>query len=358
MKKNLLVLCCCMVLALISLNQSIADVTKRTHLQGSVVDRNTGQPIHFVNVFLSNTMIGTTTNQNGNYDMPNVPFGTYDLIVSMMGYHTEVIQLKLFDEQIKIVDIRLRQKLLEFPEIQVEAKSDRVWEKNYMMFKREFFGKTGNAEKCEIINPGVLNFVENKEDDVFIATAPVPLELINNALGYKILCVIRTFRIQGTRLEYYVEPKFENIVPENQDQQKQWLKNRVATYRGSIRHFFHSLINDRLFEEGFVMWSLLGNMKHPIRGDELEKLYSETDIDSEMKIHLPRLVEVKYMREYDDVKNREKQISRMEVLLDSFDIARAGYIVDHKPLVQHGYWSYERIADLLPYEFDVENPEK
>ena len=358
MKKLIPKIIWCLLFICININFSFADVTKRAHLQGSVVDRNTGKPIHFVNVFLSNTMIGTTTDRNGKYNMSNVPFGTYDLIISMMGYHTEVIQLKLFDKKIKIVDIRLRQKLLEFPEIQVEAKSDKVWEKNYIKFKREFFGNTGNSEKCKIMNPGVLNFVLNKEDGVFSASAQVPLEVVNNALGYKIFCVIRTFRIQGTRLEYYVEPKFENLITENQDQQKRWLKNRVAAYRGSIRHFFHSLINDRLFEEGFVIWSLLGDMKHPIRGDELEKLFSKTDIESEMKIHLPRLVEVKYMREYDDVKNRENQISRMEVLLDSFDIAKAGYLVDHKPLVQHGYWSYERIADLLPYEFDVNHPEK
>lgn len=60
------------------------------NLSGSVTDRNSGEPLVFVNVFFEETDIGTTTNENGYFSMSEVPFNKGILKISMMGYETIV----------------------------------------------------------------------------------------------------------------------------------------------------------------------------------------------------------------------------------------------------------------------------
>ena len=56
------------------------------NLFGSVTDRNSGEPLAFVNVFFDETAIGTTTDENGYFSMSAIPFDQGILKVSMIGY--------------------------------------------------------------------------------------------------------------------------------------------------------------------------------------------------------------------------------------------------------------------------------
>lgn len=55
-------------------------------LRGKVVDN--GKPLSYATVALVGTPYGTSTDEEGNYLIPNVPVGTYQLRVSMVGYET------------------------------------------------------------------------------------------------------------------------------------------------------------------------------------------------------------------------------------------------------------------------------
>ncbi|MEY4935805.1 MAG: hypothetical protein RIS64_2164, partial [Bacteroidota bacterium] len=54
-------------------------------LRGNIYDKATGEPLAYVNVFLKETALGTTTNQDGFYSL-NVPVGTYTVSISFVGY--------------------------------------------------------------------------------------------------------------------------------------------------------------------------------------------------------------------------------------------------------------------------------
>ncbi len=55
-------------------------------IEGVVKDSLTGEPLPGVTIILKGTNLGTTTDIDGHYVIPNVPPGKYDISVSFMGY--------------------------------------------------------------------------------------------------------------------------------------------------------------------------------------------------------------------------------------------------------------------------------
>ena len=58
---------------------SIFVFGENTSISGFVREKNTGEPISYANVFLSNKSFGSATNQDGYFVVSNVPFGNYEL---------------------------------------------------------------------------------------------------------------------------------------------------------------------------------------------------------------------------------------------------------------------------------------
>ena len=53
----------------------------------------------YVNIYLKKTKIGTTSNENGFYELRNIPKGNYTLIVSSIGYQTKTIKISFNSNQ-------------------------------------------------------------------------------------------------------------------------------------------------------------------------------------------------------------------------------------------------------------------
>ena len=54
---------------------------------GSVIDKQTEQPLIAANVFVKDTYLGGVTNEKGKYFILQVPPGEYTVVVSYIGYH-------------------------------------------------------------------------------------------------------------------------------------------------------------------------------------------------------------------------------------------------------------------------------
>lgn len=63
-------------------------------VKGTVVDKASNSPIPFANVTLlnSNPLLGGVTDTIGNFSIPNVPVGRYDLKVSCVGYEDAIVR--------------------------------------------------------------------------------------------------------------------------------------------------------------------------------------------------------------------------------------------------------------------------
>ena len=54
-------------------------------LRGKITS-NAGSPLEFVTVALKNTSLGSSTDENGNYEILNIPFGNYEVATSILGF--------------------------------------------------------------------------------------------------------------------------------------------------------------------------------------------------------------------------------------------------------------------------------
>ncbi len=73
-------------------------------LTGKVTDKETGEPLPFVNITIVGTNIGAATDINGNYVILNIPPGKYTVKVQYIGYQT------IIAEDVRIaVDLTTRQ---------------------------------------------------------------------------------------------------------------------------------------------------------------------------------------------------------------------------------------------------------
>ncbi len=88
LRKLLFTLC----IVLTSWSLALAQVGR---LQGTVVDKDTGEPIPFANIVLENggTQVGGASSDfDGNYDINPIPPGTYDLKATFVGYNTFIMK--------------------------------------------------------------------------------------------------------------------------------------------------------------------------------------------------------------------------------------------------------------------------
>lgn len=70
-------------------------IAQKVSFSGTVAERETGNPMIGVNVYLKGTTLGTITNVDGKFRLKNIKPGEYEVVISSMGYHriTESITL-------------------------------------------------------------------------------------------------------------------------------------------------------------------------------------------------------------------------------------------------------------------------
>jgi len=74
---------------------------------GRVTDAKTNEPVMAATVQLDGTRFGTTTNDSGQYQIPNVPAGTYTLSARRIGYGKATQSVTVVGEQSVTVDVAL-----------------------------------------------------------------------------------------------------------------------------------------------------------------------------------------------------------------------------------------------------------
>lgn len=79
-----------MLVLLMSYSIVLAGTTGK--ISGLVTDLETKEPLPGVNIVIEGTSMGAATNVEGNYNILNIPPGTYTLRVSSIGYRTQVVE--------------------------------------------------------------------------------------------------------------------------------------------------------------------------------------------------------------------------------------------------------------------------
>lgn len=80
-------------IVLMSINLVFAGTTGK--VKGHIYDKQTGEALIGVNVWLDGTSLGTATDSEGFYIVLNIPPGKYNLKVSYIGYKTKIVKVQI-----------------------------------------------------------------------------------------------------------------------------------------------------------------------------------------------------------------------------------------------------------------------
>lgn len=221
-------------------------------IQGKILDANTEEPVAFANVFFSGTLVGTTSNINGEFFLKHRQTGTYDLVVSYVGYK-EFLQTIDASKSIEM-KIMLKPEVIQLSDVLVNADTSN-WKNNYNSFKSLFLGRTKNASKANILNPRDIFLFYDKVENGLFAHCKNEIIIENEALGYRMIYRMKKFEnyYRTGELRSFGIPRFETLKARSKRQEKRWRKERNRSYFGSIEHFLTSVITNDFIDEGFVV---------------------------------------------------------------------------------------------------------
>jgi hypothetical protein len=359
------------------------EAPENCQLTGVIRDKYSKEPIVGVNVFIAGTLKGSSTNLDGIYTIKDVEKGFYELAASHISYKISISKIEIIEGTKKLnIDFELNPKINQLKELKVVSLKYKEWENYFGIFKQEFLGSTHNAGRCEILNPEVLDFIFDKEKQSIMVKAYKPLIIINTALGYELDYYLSFFEIAQGNTRSTGISNFKELVPKNENERKRWNKNRLRSYKGSLTHFLRSLTNSSIESEGFMIYRL---KELPLKKDvESQKINSNALIENsslvgEKILKFNDFLKVVYSKEtetsayvddqirramgvdpyiknyYNSVRrgmSLGKQTSFMKLNYKTATINLNGFFKESLAATTFGYWSWERLAESLPLEYE------
>lgn len=321
-------------------------------ISGTVVDEK-GEPAKSATVFISGTKKITATNGEGKFTFGGMLPGTFQLSVQMIGY-SPAAQNVLVQNKSVDVKVTLTIKVTALREVVIGNGSS--WDKHYKIFIDKFIGSSKNAKECEIMNPKVINFSTNR--NVLKADADEFLIIENRRLGYRIRYQLKYFEFDGRATSSDGETNFEEL-PGTDKQKKQWAKNRLEAYNGSLMHFLRSVYHKTNDSEGFITRQLYfspGSSTPLINPEPVNFTPMITVVDSSfISLKFGMLYVIYNPKKGSDAKitniKPADKGSVIKLYLTEAIIDAKGADTDYRTFQIEGEWAKDRIGDQLPFEY-------
>ncbi len=90
-------------------------------IRGFIYEEESGEPVILTNVYLQGTTIGSSTDVNGFFQITNIPFGEYTLMVTYLGYDTLAQQVSVQSASIQSKKLYLKKASVEISTFEVSA---------------------------------------------------------------------------------------------------------------------------------------------------------------------------------------------------------------------------------------------
>lgn len=361
-----------LIILILNFNNSIiAQDISNYSVSGIITDKESNEPLVGVNVFLNGTTLGCSSNKLGEYEILNVPPGTYRLVVSMIGYRSRNLSISISKNSLGEVNFKLNPISYELLDVNIIAERDEEWLENMRRFRNNFIGTSENSENCIIINREIIEFIKLDNGDLK-ASAPATINILNEALGYRIKFDLKEFRLaRNGEVDYMGDVWYEKLAPKNELQENEWIEKRLDAYQGSLKHFLISLCKKSLFEEGFLTYN---NIYYPRWGQLRRRNFSRPDLEGmiytistlKREITFDDYIMVVYLEEYEETdyvqyryeygstitRELEEQTSWMHLPFGYaiFDI-NGNVIDDYHNIKVYGYWAWLKVADMLPMDY-------
>ena len=339
-------------------------------VSGKIIDTVSRLPLQGASVFAENTTLGTATNTEGVFHL-QLPNGGYNLVVTFTGYQTETKRITTADAGNNDMMIEIKQKEKSLEDVVVKATYEVAdgLEKYGEFFLENFIGKTANSKLCTIKNKEVLKFYYYRRTKRLKILATAPLEIVNDALGYTIKYDLDSFTHDYNKQisQYTGYPLFEEIQPVNEEQKNKWNAARLLAYNGSILHFMRSLYQRKLNEEGFEIQFLITfnekEMAVQVKNFYGGFNYAKDDSTQTVEvwpnqsgvavIYKNEEPEANYQAANPDQPGKFQLSVFSFVPKESIVIEQNGYYFEQKDFTINQYLGWEKMADMLPYDFKL-----
>jgi hypothetical protein len=341
----------------------LSQIIPKVSISGKISDASNNKPIENVDVFLSFTTRGDITDKDGIYTINNIQVGKYILVISLIGYEVIKEEIELTKSSKNKFNFRLKSRAIKAPELEVRAARANEWLKNYKKFKRTFLGSSANAAKSNILNPEYIDLDYSENSNKLKAYSSQPIQVENNALGYKISFNLLDFLSDGYfDTKFMVTARFHPNSPKDEKEAKKWKKARTKAYKGSMRHFFASLAAGTLGKEKFEVYQT-SNIYREQTGTYYQKLNIDESVimgqtEYERKLSFDKYLKIIYNGEYEPVEYarvsravKSHQVSWIELIGDSVTFNTNGVLYEPYAVLAHGLWAWERAAEMLPLDY-------
>lgn len=131
---------------------SLAATAQSAKIKGSVTT-TTNTPLSGATIELSQTTLGTTTDENGNFILSNIPSGNYRLILSYVGFKTKYVDLSVSENTTKDLGT------FQLEEAQEMLGVVSINGKKHNKFTRETSVSVSKMPLADIENPQVYNSI-------------------------------------------------------------------------------------------------------------------------------------------------------------------------------------------------------
>lgn len=351
---------------------------------GTVLHSGTGQPLAGASVYINNSTSGAISDEQGVFSFSVKRPGFYEVVVSFVGFQTLVYKASIQDK-----DLRITFKLDPKPAAlrNVVVVPDKTRQRWLKIFRDNFLGISAAAQRCRIENEEEVLFEAGEDRKAIMAFSNVPLVVVNKELGYKIHFQLESFYFHPVeaRTYFFGYTRFEEL-KEGAKIPARYIRNRINAYKGSSMHFFHSLIDRTLTDQGFALLRMQALERHDPRAQQGQgmntfrfggdKIYvgAEVLIDSLLRrdtsakdtevfsMQWEGRLRVKYRFE----PSGKAFLMRTQLLSDGIgkgttsylDLLESPLFLDkngamYNPMAIQlsGYWSYEKLANMLPINY-------
>ena len=355
----------------------------QVNISGRILNDESGEAIANASVYINNTTIGATTNANGEYILKGVRPGSYEIIVSHVSYEMLLHKVDVANKDLRFV-FRIVSKVKQMRNIVVMTKDLR---KQWMnLFRLYFIGENIAAAKTKILNEEDVMFERGETKSIMKAFSETPLIIENRELGYRIYFDLIEFYYdkEEQRTYYAGYSRFEELDKDGEPGKK-WLRNRERIYRGSTMHFYHSILANDLEAQQFSIFLTREDTlaQKPIPGGNNSRInlsknkerpriafavksadifFQEDSASGKFYFKWDGQLQVRYKKDpYGKKYLQDRGLflgmlpvgvqSGIDLLEQPAFLAPNGTLENPLAAQYSGYWSNERMANLLPIDY-------
>lgn len=347
---------------------------KAQTIRAVVADRTTKAPISDVFVFLSNSSIGTATDESGTFELSLQETKEIVLVFSHINY--ELLTLEIADAAITRDTFLLQPNQVELNEaVVVERSRSGLRNRRLKAFSKAFLGEDTKDKQVQINNPDVLLFRQAK--DRLIAAAKEPLIIENRELGYTVQFYLEAFELFDNGDLYYKGNTFFEPMEGTPKELATYQKNRYSIYRKSSRSFFSDLVQQQLDSttymmgfshlddnQNFVNFSPINPSKLIFQSEREETSYEiiiqqfltviNQDILVEGEAPPPSKAEMNSYSKQFAAKGPQHATSYLRSKTNKIVVNKFGKILNPSDIEEYGYWAGLRVSALLPSDYAPE----